>query len=74
MLLFKINPFFLLLNSSVLREAYKYSSGFDFKLNVIERKIEFLRTEIEYCGDDFSTYEELNVTLSSQIPELNINI
>ena len=47
--------------------------GIQFHLQQ-ERKIEFLRTEIEYCGDDFSTYEELNVTLSSQIPELNINI
>lgn len=52
----------------------KYSSGFDFILNVTERRTELLQTETEHCGNNYITYEELNVTLNSQIPELDINI
>jgi hypothetical protein len=51
-----------------------HSEGFEFNLNVINKNTEFRKTETDHCGDDYTSYEALNLELESSIPELYINV
>lgn len=53
---------------------FRYTNGFEFHLRTISRQTTLKKTEIHHCGDNYSTYENLTVKLTSEFPELYITI
>lgn len=53
---------------------FKHSNGFEFDVKVDKRQSNFLKSEVQHCGDNYAIYESLSVLLSCSNPDLNINL
>ncbi len=49
-----------------------HSGGFSFDLGVTDIRTEMMRTEMEHCGENYTSYEVKTAILQSNIPEFYI--
>ena len=52
--------------------SYTHSNGLEFNIDVSDKNTQMQQTDIEHCGDPYTTFESLHVKLQSSIPALQI--
>lgn len=53
---------------------FNYTNGFEFDMVVADKQTEWRTTETQHCGDNWSKYEVLVISLNSTTPELHIKL
>ena len=53
---------------------FNHTNGFEFDMVVTGKQTEWRTTETQHCGDNWSKYESLIISLNSSTPELHIKL